>query len=290
METLRDARVGLLGPHGAPYPPLAAEGNDGTGRETPSARTLTLATGIARRDAGEMAAMRIWVARPEPGATRTGDRLVALGHDALVAPVLVIAPTQALPPAGPFDALIATSANAFGNPSRWRYLVDCPVFAVGGRTADLARAAGFGTIHVAAGDALALAGLVRASMPPGAALLHAAGADRKSEPAVSLVEAGYRLTSFVAYAARPTAGLPARVASALGDGSLDAALHYSRRSAAAARDLTVAAGYGGAFAALRHYCLSRDVAGPLAEAGIAVHFIARSAGEDGLLAGLASGF
>ena len=42
--------------------------------------------------------MRVWVARPEPGAARTGERLAALGHLPLVAPVLVVRPTGAALP------------------------------------------------------------------------------------------------------------------------------------------------------------------------------------------------
>ncbi|MBN6822197.1 uroporphyrinogen-III synthase, partial [Methylobacterium organophilum] len=88
--------------------------------------------------------MRIWVARPEPGATRTGAALADLGHAPLVAPVLAVRPTAAAPPVGPFAALLLTSANAVSalRPALRDApaLRGLPVFAVGARTAALARA------------------------------------------------------------------------------------------------------------------------------------------------------
>ena len=67
---------------------------------------------------------------------------------------------------------------------------------------------------------------------------------------------------------------------------LDAALHYSRRSAEAALDLVRAAALTEPFRAIRHYCLSDDVAGPLAAAGCMIHFVPARPREDDLLAGL----
>ncbi|WP_026596776.1 uroporphyrinogen-III synthase [Methylobacterium sp. 77] len=235
--------------------------------------------------------MRIWIARPEPGATRTAERLVGMGHVPLVAPVLVVEANDASPPQGRFDGVLVTSANALRQASRWRHLHDVPVFAVGARSAALARESGFSSVRNAEGDAVALAALVRREVSPGSSLLHAVGEDRKAEPGASLTEAGFRVTTFVAYGARPLASLPAEVAMAFGGpGALTGMLHYSRRSAATACELSMSAGYGGAFAALRHYCLSADVAAPLAQAGIAPYFVSEQANEDALLAGLKSGF
>ncbi|NEU11830.1 uroporphyrinogen-III synthase [Methylobacterium sp. BTF04] len=237
--------------------------------------------------------MRIWVARPEPGATRTGERLAALGHVPLVAPVLTVSATGAALPSEPFGGLLLTSAAAvaaLGVTDRLQ-LGTVPVFAVGTRTADLARKAGFADVRDADGDAAALAALVRTALPPGARLLHMAGADRKTEPAASLHAAGHHVVTVVAYAAAAIPVLPAAVARALdgaGEPRLQAVLHYSRRSAATAHDLAAAAGRSGAFRVLKHYCLSADVAVPLVAAGIAVHFVPDRPTEDALLTGLSA--
>lgn len=231
--------------------------------------------------------MRVWVARPEPGATRTGAALAARGHAPLVAPVLALRPTGERPPDGPFDALLLTSANAVPALQGLASLRVLPVFAVGARTAALAAEAGFGSVREGPGDAAGLAALVRRVLPPGARLLHAAGAERKPEPAATLSAAGFRVATLVAYAAEALPALPGPVDRALAGGDLDAALHYSRRSAAIALALAEGAGHGGAFRRLRHYCLSADVAAPLEAAGVPVHFVAARPREAELLDALA---
>lgn len=237
--------------------------------------------------------MRIWVARPEPGATRTGRRLSALGHAPLVAPVLTIRTMDAALPATAFAGLLLTSANAVAAltaADRVRF-AQVPTFAVGARTAALARRAGLHAVAQAGGDAGHLAALVRATLPAGSPLLHVTGAEGKAEPAASLRAAGYPLSSVIAYAAVAETALPPAVATALGagPGALEAVLHYSRRSAETAHGLACGAELGGAFRALKHYCLSGDVAAPLVAAGLEVHFVAERPDEEALLAGLATG-
>ncbi len=229
--------------------------------------------------------MRVWVSRPEPGASRTGAALAGRGHAPLVAPVLEIRPAGEAPPPGPFDGIVLTSAN--GVPALTAQHRGIPVFAVGTRTAERAEAAGFGPVAEGPGDGAGLATLVASRLPAGARLLHVAGAERKPEPAASLARAGFRVTTHVAYRAEPVARLPESAGAALGGRRLDAALHYSQRSAATAFALSEAAGHGGAFRALDHYCLSADVAEALEEAGIAVHFVAAQPREAALLDGLA---
>lgn len=229
--------------------------------------------------------MRIWVARPEPGASRTGAALAVLGHAPLVAPVLEVRPVDELPPAGPFDGIILTSANAV--PALGTDLRGVPVFAVGTRTAERAAAAGLGPVIEGPGDGAGLAARVMRHLRPGARLLHAAGAERKAEPEAGLEAAGFHLVTHIAYRAEPLGSLPEAIRGALAAQGLEAALHYSRRSAETAASLCAAAGQSGAFRALDHYCLSADVAQALEEAGIPVHFVAACPREAALLDGLA---
>ncbi|MCJ2140859.1 uroporphyrinogen-III synthase [Methylobacterium sp. E-066] len=232
--------------------------------------------------------MRVWVARPEPGAARTGAALAARGHTALVAPVLAVRPTGAAVPEGPFDGLLLTSTNAVPALRDAAVLLrGLPVFAVGARTAALARAAGLGPVREGPGDAAGLAALVAAALPAGGRLLHATGTARKPEPAASLTAAGFAVVIVEIYAAAPVLTLPASVGDALAGGGLDAVLHYSRRSAAVALALADGSGHGGAFRRLRHYCLSADVAFPLEAAGIPVHVVAARPRETDLLDALA---
>ncbi len=83
-------------------------------------------------------------------------------------------------PSGPFDALLATSRHAFTQgPDLQRWGKRLPVFAVGRRTAEAARAAGFDDVRIGAGDGEGLATLVRLTLPRPARLLYLAGRDRK---------------------------------------------------------------------------------------------------------------
>jgi uroporphyrinogen-III synthase len=230
--------------------------------------------------------MRIWVARPEPGASRTADRLAALGHAPLVAPIFAVVATETAMPEGPFDGVVLTSGQGALRLADSGIGADQAVFAVGGRTADTARDAGIGHVESADGDAGDLVRLVRSRLPSRARLLHVAGEDRKAEPGASLLADGYRVSVWEAYAARQVAGLPAPVSVALAEGRLAAVLHYSRRGAATALQLAQSAGLDDAFRAIKHYCLSTDVALPLVEAGVLAHFVAARPTEEALLDGL----
>jgi len=101
---------------------------------------------------------KIWITRAQPGADVTAERVRAMGHDAVVAPLLEV---RLLPEAtvdlSGVVALAFTSANgvrAFADKSGERAL---KVFAVGAATALAARKAGFKSVLSADGDVLALA-------------------------------------------------------------------------------------------------------------------------------------
>jgi uroporphyrinogen-III synthase len=210
--------------------------------------------------------MRVLVTRAKDDAERTARRLAARGHEAVVAPVITIAPTGAAPPQEPWDALILTSAHAVpmlaGLAVRAR-----PAFAVGARTAAAARAALLPDVRQASGDALGLARLIKAAMPPPATLLHATAHERKAEPGASLTAAGFRVVAWECYAARPAPRLPGDVAAALRARHFDAVLHFSRRSAELFIGLAEREGLVPTLRTLAHLCLSTDVAAPLAAVG-----------------------
>ena len=78
-------------------------------------------------------AMRVWVTRTEPGASRLGMRLVDAGFDAWVRPVIDIEPTAAPQPAGQFALTIFLSGHAveFAVNNGW---VSTPALAIGKST------------------------------------------------------------------------------------------------------------------------------------------------------------
>jgi uroporphyrinogen-III synthase len=228
--------------------------------------------------------MRVIVTRPQPAAEATARRLEALGHEAILAPMLAVEATGAAVPDGPFDAVAATSANAFlgfgaGGPSAG--LADVPLHAVGERTAAAARRAGFRAVIDAGGDAAALAESLSRRAPPGGRVLYLAGIERKPVLERRLREAGLAVTVAEVYAARAGAGLPAGL---FAEPKPALALHYSRRSAEAFVAAARAGGHEAAMVCLPHLCLSADVAEPLREAGASIVLIARRPDEDALFA------
>ena len=195
-----------------------------------------------------------------------GPRFESRGHEAILAPVLSIVPTGAPPPPGTFDALLVTSRNAIPALAAHRDIVTgSRIFAVGPRTGAALAAAGFRGAEVATGDAASLGALVGKRLPIGSALLHAAGRDRRPEPRSTLDAAGFRVTTWEVYAAEPATQLPEAARLVLAGGTVDAALHFSPRSAAIAERLAREAGLGAAFADVLHLCLSANVATAFAD-------------------------
>jgi uroporphyrinogen-III synthase len=205
--------------------------------------------------------MRVLVTRPEADAARTAVALAERGHTPVLAPLMTVVPTGEPAPDGVPDALVLTSAHAVAFLAAADRAM--PVFAIGERTAEVARQAGFRDVRASAGDGAALASSIAGRIPAGRVLLHVAGRHRKAEPEASLRAAGFAVRVWEAYEAKAAPALPADLAALLGAGQIDAALHYSRRSAALLLALADAAGLRSAMAGIAHLCLSADAAAPL---------------------------
>ena len=128
--------------------------------------------------------MRLVVTRPQADSERTAAALRARGHDVLVAPLMRVEPVAA-DISGGWGGVIITSANApgaiAGNPAR-AALVKLPLFAVGRRSADAARQAGFANVTSAGGDVRDLVQLIAERHADASApLLYLAGEDRAAD-------------------------------------------------------------------------------------------------------------
>jgi uroporphyrinogen-III synthase len=110
-------------------------------------------------------------------------------------------------------------------------------------------------------------------------LLYLAGEDRAGD----LTAGGMRVLTAVVYRAVKVERFAPAVAVALGEGGLDGVLHFSRRSAQAYLDCAAHAGIVERALALLHFCLSRQVAQPLAAAGAAAIRIAPHPDEAAML-------
>ena len=217
-----------------------------------------------------MKAMRVLVTRPEPDAARTAARLKELGHEAVIEPLLAIEPVaiETIPP-GPFAVLAATSANAMrvaGGMAALDFLRALPLHAVGSHSAIAAREAGFKIVIDADGDVAALAHNLSRHVKPPARVLHLAGEERAQELGPLLAAHGIEVEVLALYRMRSADRLGAAAALIVA-GQVDAVLHFSPRSAATFVALVERQGLADAARALRHLCLSRAVAAPLAAIG-----------------------
>lgn len=230
--------------------------------------------------------MHFLITRPEPAATQTAARLRALGHEATVDPMLRIAPTTDPLPAGPFDAVAFTSINgvkAFASHPEGPGLYHLPAFAVGTRTAKEARASGFAKVTDCAGDAHAVAAALAAALPAGARVLHVAGEERAADLAALMASPGIGVVLAEIYAAVPADALSEGARAAIAGGTVDAALHFSHRTARTFLSCVTAAGLGDRLSGMRQLCLSRQVGDPFTEAGLPVE-VAAAPNEDALFA------
>ena len=230
--------------------------------------------------------MRILVTRPQPDAEATAERLAAAGFDAIVDPLLSVEPVpDARLPDGRFDAVALTSVNGartLAARAELAALAGLPLYAVGKRTA-AAAPPGFSAVHVAGGDGAALVELLREKLPRGARVLHVAGEERAVELPEALAPAGIAAELFVIYRAVAATALAAATVDAAQARRIDAAFHFSPRTAGTLATLAQAAGAAAHFRHITHLCFSANVAAPLAAAGWPTR-IAAEPTEDGLFA------
>ena len=230
--------------------------------------------------------MRLVLTRPQEDSERSALVLRARGHDVLVAPLMRVEMVDAdLRPH--WGAIVITSANAAAAVARHKMrdaLTSLPVYAVGKRSADAARAAGFTEVTAAGGDLRDLLRIISARRPDAKApLLYLAGEDRSGDLIGDLAVHGIAAELAVVYRA-VTAPFPPELMTALKASAVDGVLHFSKRSA----DNYVA---GATKAEIvkqalrpRHYCLSAQIAAPLKSAGASDVIVAKRPDEAALMA------
>jgi uroporphyrinogen-III synthase len=238
--------------------------------------------------------MAILVTRPQPDNEATAAALRAKGLDVLLAPMLRFEPVAFQDDADArYGAVIVSSANAIRaiEAHLTGRLLALPLFAVGERTAEAARHAGFQTIIVAGGNAEALRDLIVASvraksLKKASTLLYFAGADLAGDLAGELGERGFSVVTHTTYRMIPVPGLPQDARDAFAANKVDAVLHYSRRSARAFVDAVRAAGVEISALAIPQCCISDAVASVIRDVGATQVMVARSPDENGLFEAL----
>ncbi|MFE8874364.1 uroporphyrinogen-III synthase [Acetobacter persici] len=174
----------------------------------------------------------VLVTRPEPGLSETLEAVSAAGWGAYASPALLIT-QHSLRVASPrFAACVLTSGQAV-QAAQAALPLTCPLYAVGDRTAQRARTAGFAAVQSAQGDAEALAALIiRKQNPAEGSVLLLSGARQGTALAARLRQAGFTVVRRVAYSAQPVRRIAPEVLQALQEGRINVCLFFSSESAA----------------------------------------------------------
>ncbi len=220
---------------------------------------------------------RIALFRERKDSNASAARLRKLGFSVVCLPVIEITTRPVRPQRSHYDAVVATSDKAFH--ADGPFDTSAPLYVVGARAGRAAEARGWRLASPPARDAAELAGTLANALKAGASVLYLAGRDRKEVIEASLSR-GFSVEIVDAYAAEAREAW--RPAEARSLSSCVAALHYSRRSAGLSAALAKAAGAEDCFLALKHVCMSRDVAEPLQAIGAGRIAIAETPDEAGL--------
>jgi uroporphyrinogen-III synthase len=227
----------------------------------------------------------VLVTRPQPGASATAKRLAERGHEPVLLPLSDIRPLPVeLPPAGVVDAVAVTSANALrALPPLPEALARRPCYAVGGSTARAARAAGFLTVAVAAGDGAALAALIAAREPAGSRILYPCGRVRRPTFERGLAEGGFACRALEVYDTVFLDPNPDLLAAAADGAPIDAVLVYSAETARRLAQFAAAREPDGPLSRAAFLCLSPHVAAALGTLGGGRTYVPDEPSEDALL-------
>jgi uroporphyrinogen-III synthase len=233
--------------------------------------------------------MRLLVTRPQPDAGAQAEKLAALGHEVIAAPLLEVEFLEFSPlPLDAAQALIATSRNglrALASSPELQAALKLPLYAVGKATADLARELGFNEIHQGPGTTEELLPLIASECEPGAgALLHLAGERQAFDLKTALEDKKFKVEQPVIYRVHLADSFAKSAREALGKSALDGVILMSPATAQTYVALVDAAGLRHMAMRLTYFCLSHAVAEPLLVLDGALVLISSSPSEDDLLA------
>ncbi|HKY18777.1 MAG TPA: uroporphyrinogen-III synthase [Rhizomicrobium sp.] len=180
--------------------------------------------------------MRILVTRPLEDGVEIAQRLAALGHQPLLAPLLTPhfrpgPPLEEGPALDDVQAILVTSANGIRALAPRTARRDLAIFAVGPQTAEEAYKARFSQVKNADGDAGALAEAVLRWASRDGVLLHVCSQDAPGTLADILSARGFTVRRCPLYEIAAASSLPDETRVALRQRALDAVMFFSPRTA-----------------------------------------------------------
>lgn len=203
------------------------------------------------------------ITRPTTESGPTGEKLEALGHTVHFAPMLKIDPVSFEIPEET-RSLILTSKNGarFGLANIEQK--DRPIFAVGEKTAAVARSMGFTNITVGPGTARQLVPLLlECGDATKREYAHLCGNEIAYNISDVLEDDGIDAINTITYQTTPNRSFPPAVEEAMEEGQIDSVLFYSPRTATIFEEAISEAGKHDWLPQLDAYCLSPRVADEL---------------------------
>ncbi len=173
--------------------------------------------------------MKIIITRPAEDALPLADKLRALGHEVVIAPVLqIVARVGVEIPQRPYQAICLTSANGVRMLEKVEALKSIQVIAVGPQSKQMALDRGFLHVQAKGGDVNGLAAHVAETLQPSdGPLLYISGSQTSGDLEGKLRGAGFAVDRVITYDAKPAdlSGYESEIQSS------HAVLLYSPRSA-----------------------------------------------------------
>jgi uroporphyrinogen-III synthase len=220
--------------------------------------------------------MRIWITRAQPEAQATADRVRALRHEPVVAPVLEVQPAGEAPDLAGIGALAFTSRNGARALAALCLERNLPVFTVGDATAAAAREAGFTEVVSASGDVASLVAVIaerRAAL--NGQVLYAAPEEPAGDLVAALAARGVPARAHTVYRTAPAEFAP--------PADVDVVLLHSAK---AARRLADHPDLAAAAPTMTAICISPAAAEPLSGLGFREVLTASSPNESAMIEAL----
>ncbi|MFD2052459.1 uroporphyrinogen-III synthase [Mesorhizobium calcicola] len=210
--------------------------------------------------------LRVLVTRPEPGASRTARQLEETGFQPILLPLTetVALPVDAGLLPGAAIAVAVTSANAVRHAAKevMAPLAGLPCHAVGKRTGEAARKAGFLSVSEGPGNAEALADSLAGDLP-GRTIIYLCGRVRFALFEQRLRAAGVQVDAVETYDTLAVGYSDEAILERLSGQPADAVVLYSAKAAAAMQILARRPALQGLFEKTRFFALSARIAAAL---------------------------
>lgn len=231
--------------------------------------------------------MAVLITRPEPGASRTGKAVRALGYAYLVDPLFeIVFLDPAFDPLDHYDTVLFTSQNGVVALSRLCSSADrsaTAALSIGKRTDEIARKVGFASCLTASGDSDDLFDLASQSFKTDARILYATGRERTGALDERLRARGFHVDLVEVYATHPSAAFKPETLATLRRREVEHVLLYSRRAAAHFFALVCKANLADCLKQITFLCLSPAIAEVVLAEGPYSYRVASRPDEQALL-------